>query len=64
MVYEEIKAARLKYKISQTKLAEYSGYSKSKISGWELKKKDPSENDLRHLKEVLDKLIPQIEAGE
>lgn len=63
MKYEDIKATRLKYKISQTKLAEYSGYTKSKISRWELQKEIPSENEVQHLKDVLDELIPQIESG-
>lgn len=63
MTYEKIKSLRLKYKISQIKLAEYSGCTKSKISGWELQKEYPSEVEIAHLKEVLDKLIPLIESG-
>lgn len=63
MTYEDIKLLRQEYKISQTKLAEYSGFTKSRISGWELQKEYPSDTELEHLKKVIDELIPQIESG-
>lgn len=64
MVYEEIRKDRKKHGISQTKLAEFSGYTKYKISAWELKKEQPSEAELYHLREILNDLIPKIKAGE
>lgn len=39
LVYEDIKSIRLKYSISQTKLAKFSGFSKAQISAWELEKR-------------------------
>lgn len=60
----QIKELRKRYGISQTKLAEFSGYTKSKISGWELGKEMPSEANLDKLKQTLDYLIPKIKSGE
>jgi DNA (cytosine-5)-methyltransferase 1 len=64
MRYEDIKTLRIQHGISQTKLAEYSGYTKSKISGWELEKETPSDAELEKLKQTLDYLIPRIQSGE
>lgn len=63
MNYDEIKSDRERNGISQTKLAEYSGYTKQKISAWELKKELPTEDELLHLREILDDLIPKIKMG-
>lgn len=63
MQYQDIKEKRLKYKISQTKLSEFSGYTKSKISCWELEKDIPTEMELDHLDNVLNDLIVQIKSG-
>ena len=64
MNYIEIQADRKKNGISQTKLAEFSGYTKQKISAWELKKDFPSNAELQHLREVLDGLIAKVNSGE
>ena len=64
MNYIEIQTERKKNGISQTKLAEFSGYTKQKISAWELKKDFPSNAELQHLREVLDELITKVNAGE
>lgn len=64
MRYEEIKNLRNKHGISQTKLAEFSGYTKSKISGWELGKETPSDSDIDKLRQTIELLIPKIESGE
>ena len=64
MDYTDIQKDREQYNISQTKLAEFSGYSKSKISSWELQKDYPTEHELSHLREVLNELIPKIVSGE
>ena len=49
MNYIDIKTKRKCYKISQTKLSEASGYTKSQISSWELEKSFPSDNQLIEL---------------
>lgn len=64
MNYTEIQLDRKKNGISQTKLAEFSGYTKQKISAWELKKDYPSDDELHHLREILDELITKVNAGE
>lgn len=64
MNYTEIQTDRKKNGISQTKLAEFSGFTKQKISAWELKKDYPSDAELHHLREVLDELIVKVNAGE
>ena len=61
MVYEEVKKRRMKYKISQTKLAEASGYSKATISAWELRKSIPSSTELSKLDAALSGIIRDIE---
>ena len=62
--YSEIQQLRKEYGISQTKLAEYSGLSKSKISSFELGKSAPSEKEVSCLKKVLEDLIERIKLGE
>lgn len=62
MEYNYIKEKRKKYKISQTKLAEASGYSKAQVSSWELVKSVPSESQLQVLSDALEKLIFDIES--
>jgi len=49
MVYGDILAQRTKHKISQSKLAEFSGYSPAMISGWELKKNEPTHEQIKKL---------------
>lgn len=63
MEYTELKGKRKKYNISQTKLAEASGYSKASISSWELKKRVPSEYELSCLDAALSSIIRDIEEG-
>ena len=64
MDYSAIKEIRKQYGISQTKLAEYSGYTKQLISKWELEKEYPSDEQIKKLEGVLNDLIPKIESGE
>lgn len=61
--YKEIRNTRLKYDISQTKLAEFSGFSKSKISAWELGKQTPTELEIKKIDNVLKMMILKIEKG-
>lgn len=63
LVYEDIKKTRLQYNISQTKLAEFSGFSKSQISAWELGKKIPIELEIERLNAVLKNMIIKINQG-
>lgn len=63
MIYDQIREYRLKYKISQSKLAESSGFSKAKISNWELKKETPTGDELLVLKSTLDKIVLNINSG-
>ncbi len=63
LVYEDIKNTRLKYYISQTKLAEFSGFSKAQISAWELGKKVPMESELNMLNNVLKDAALRISQG-
>lgn len=60
-VYLPIKEKRLKYKISQTKLAEASNITKFNISAWELKKKVPSDEQIEAMDKALDKIIADIQ---
>lgn len=62
MEYSDIKEKRTKYKISQTKLAEATGYSKAQISSWELMKTFPNDSQLQVLSNTLGKLIFDIES--
>lgn len=61
MNYDEIKDLRLKYCISQIKLADKSGFTPAMISSWELKKTIPSNADLEKLKSALTELIRMID---
>ncbi len=61
LLYTALKEKRKKYKISQTKLAEASGYSKAAISAWELGKSVPSEADIQMLDKALSKMIKDID---
>lgn len=63
LVYEDIKNIRLKYSISQTKLSEFSGFSKAKISAWELGKQIPMESELNMLNNVLKDAVLRISQG-
>lgn len=61
MEYIELIKKRKKYNISQTKLAEASGYSKAMISAWELGKKVPSDYEISCLYDSLSAIIKDIE---
>ena len=63
MCYADLKAKRLKYHISQSKLAVASGYTKATISSWEQNKAIPSTYDLEKINAVLMQLIDAINAG-
>ena len=63
MDYAEIKEIRLKYSISQTKLAEYSHFSKAQISAWELNKQKIAEDDFNKLHISIHELVEKIDAG-
>jgi len=64
MNYKEIRTKRIEFEISQTKLAEYSGYTKSQISRFELEKDIPTPKQLAHLHSVLNDLIQKVTSGE
>lgn len=64
MTYAEISTQRKIYDISQTKLANYGGFSKSLISAWELGKQTPSEEQLEQLNGVMSNLIQDIKSGD
>ena len=64
MDYKDIEKKRKANGISQTKLAEFSGFTKQKISAWELLKDIPTDEELKKLDQVLDELIEKIKAGE
>lgn len=64
MTYLEIQESRKKYRISQTKLAEFSGFTKQQISKWELQKEVPTEKEIEKLRETLDLLIRKVTNGE
>ena len=63
LVYEDIKKTRLEYSISQTKLAEFSGFSKAQISAWELGKKIPVKSEIDKLNDVLKDTVWKIDQG-
>lgn len=63
LAYEDIKRIRLEYSISQTKLAELSGFSKAQISAWELGKKTPVESEIEKLNCVLKDTTIKINQG-
>ena len=64
MNYAYIKELRVRHKISQTKLAEYTHLSKAKISAWEMGKIIPTEIELIILLEQLNKMVDLIKIGE
>lgn len=61
MTYADLKAKRLKYNISQTKIALNTGYSKATISAWELGKSVPTEQELTIVDASLSKIIQDID---
>ena len=61
MIYAELKEKRKRYNISQTKLSEASGYSKSQISSWELGKSTPKDDEISQINNVLSKMIQDID---
>lgn len=61
MIYAELKEKRKQYHISQTKIAEASGFSKSTISSWELGKRIPTQEEIAKADEVLTKMIHDIQ---
>lgn len=61
LLYADLKEKRKNYGISQTKLAEASGYSKAAISAWELGKSVPSKADIQALDSVLSKMMKDID---
>lgn len=61
LFYADLKEKRKEYGISQTKLAEASGYSKAAISAWELEKSVPSALDIQILDQALSKMIQDME---
>ena len=63
MEYAIIKEKRLEYKISQTKIAEATGFSKAMISSWELGKTIPSRDDFQIVSNALLTLINNINNG-
>ena len=63
MEYAIIKEKRLEYKISQTKIAEVTGFSKATISSWELGKTIPSKDELQIVSNALLILIDNINSG-
>ena len=63
MEYSIIKEKRLEYKISQTKIAEATGFSKASISSWELGKTIPSRDDVQIVSNALFTLIDNINSG-
>lgn len=63
MEYTAIREKRLEYNISQTKIAEASGFSKATISSWELGKVIPSLEDIKIVSNALFALIHDIDSG-
>ena len=63
MEYTAIREKRLEYKISQTKIAEASGFSKAQISSWELGKTKPTLEDVIVVCNTLFALIHDIDNG-
>ncbi len=64
IVYDDIKKLRMEYSISQTKLAEFSGFSKAQISAWELGQKVPMEPEINKLNSVLQEAVVKIDRGD
>lgn len=63
MEYATIREKRLEYNISQTKIAEASGFSKAVISSWELGKVMPTLEDITIVRNALFALIHDIDNG-
>lgn len=63
MDYSLIKELRIKNKISQTKLAEYTHLSKAKVSAWEMGKIIPTDSELNSLYSQLNEMIKLINNG-
>ncbi len=63
MEYTAIREKRLEYNISQTKIAEATGFSKATISSWELGKVIPSLEDIKIVSNALFSLIRDIDSG-
>ena len=63
MNYSHIKELRIKNKISQTKLAEYTHFTKSKISAWEMGKIIPTDTEMTLLYNQLIDMIQLIKIG-
>ncbi|MFR2776698.1 MAG: DNA (cytosine-5-)-methyltransferase [Anaerostipes sp.] len=63
LAYEDIKKIRVEYSISQTKLSEFSGFSKAQISAWELGKKTPEDSEIDILNGVLKDVVLRISQG-
>lgn len=63
MEYAAIREKRLEYKISQTKIAEATGFSKALISSWELGKAVPTSGDVNVVHKALLALIYDIDNG-
>ena len=57
MVYSEILKLRTKHRISQIKLAEYSGYTPAMISGWELNKAVPTLEQIKTLSATISSIL-------
>jgi DNA (cytosine-5)-methyltransferase 1 len=57
MTYNDILILRTEHKISQIKLAEYSGYSPAMISGWELNKATPTQSQIYKLAETISNIL-------
>ena len=57
MSYTEILELRTEHRISQIKLAEYSGYTPAMISGWELKKSAPSQEQIQKLSATITSIL-------
>ncbi len=62
--YDDIKKIRVEYSISQTKLAEFSGFSKAQISAWESGRKVPMEPEINKLSSVLRETVVKIDQGD
>ena len=58
---EDIINKRKEYKISQIKLAKYSGFTPAEISGWEKGKNKPTESQLEKLNSFLEKMVYEID---
>jgi len=61
MSYSEIYSLRTKHSISQIKLAEFSGFSPSTISSWELLKSQPTSDQLNILENTISSILHKKE---